>query len=157
LYNHAPKDYNCPFCLLVQGIENEHNSIKQTDLVYQDDQVTSFIGLQKWPNNAGHVLTIPNEHYENIYDLPVEVSVEIQKTAKAIALAMKDAYECDGIMLIQRNEQAAGQRAWHYHLHIIPRYEYDQWQLSQRQPLPADERAEYALKLRSRLERGSRG
>ena len=88
MYNHASKDYICPFCLLVQGIENEHNSIKQTDLVYQNDQVTSFIALRKWPNNVGHVLIIPNEHFENIYDLPIGISVKVQKTAKAIALAM---------------------------------------------------------------------
>jgi histidine triad (HIT) family protein len=142
--------------LLVQGIENEYNSIRQTDLVYQNDRVTSFIGIRKWPNNAGHVLTIPNEHFENIYDLPIEVSVEIQKTAKAIALAMKDAYSCDGVMLLQRNEPAGEQRTWHYHLHVIPRYENDNWQLSQRrQPFPAVERAECVLRLRAKLKSGS--
>lgn len=152
MYTHAPQDYICPFCLLVRGIENEHNAIKQTDLVYQDDNVTSFIALRKWPNNAGHVLTIPNQHFENIYDLPIEVSVEIQKTARAIALAMKEVYSCEGVMLLQRNEPAGGQRAWHYHLHVIPRYENDNWDHSQRLPFPADERAEYALKLRARIE-----
>ena len=154
MYNHAPKNYICPFCLLVQGIENEHNSIRQTDLVYQNDIVTSFIALRKWPNNAGHVLTIPNEHYENIYDLPITISAEIQKTVRAIALAMKEVYSCDGIILIQRNEPAGGQRAWHYHLHVIPRYENDNWQHSQRQPFSADERAEYAEKLKTKIESG---
>jgi histidine triad (HIT) family protein len=154
LYNHAPKDYICPLCLLVQGVENEHNHIKRTDLVYQNDQVTSFIGIRKWPNNVGHVLTIPNEHFENIYDLPIRVSVEIQKTAKAIALAMKDVYSCDGVMLLQRNEPAGEQRTWHYHLHVIPRYENDNLHLSQRQPFPADERAEYALRLGAKLKTG---
>ena len=154
MYNHAPKDYICPFCLLVQGIENEHNQIKRTDLVYQNDQVTSFIGIRKWPNNVGHVLIIPNEHFENLYDLPIEVSVEIQKTAKAIALAMKEVYACDGMTLLQRNEPAGEQRAWHYHLHVIPRYENDNWHLSQRQSFPADERANYALRLRAKLKSG---
>jgi len=128
MYSHTPKNYICPFCLLVQGIENEHNSIKQSDIVYRNDQVTSFIGLRKWLNNAGHVLTIPNEHFENIYELPITVSIEVQKTARAIALAMKEAYSCDGTMIIQRNEPAGGQRAWHYHLHVIPRYENDNWE-----------------------------
>jgi histidine triad (HIT) family protein len=136
----------------VRGVENEHNSIKQTDIVYQNNQVTSFIGIRKWPNNVGHVLIIPNEHFENIYDLPVEISAEIQKTARAIALAMKDVYSCDGIMLLQRNEPAGEQRAWHYHLHVIPRYENDDWHLSQRQPFPADERMECALRLRAKIE-----
>jgi histidine triad (HIT) family protein len=137
----------------VKGIENEHNAIKQTDLVYRNDIVTAFIGLRSWPNNPGHVLTIPNEHYENIYDLPLSTSWEVQKTAKTIALAMKEAYLCDGVMLIQRNEPAAGQRAWHYHLHIIPRYENDNWDLNQRQSNPAAERAEFAQKLRTRIDK----
>jgi histidine triad (HIT) family protein len=152
LYNHAPKGYICPFCLLVQGVENEHNSIKQTDVVYQDDQVISFIGIRKWPNNVGHVLIIPCEHFENIYDLPIGISAEIQKVAKAIALAMKEVYSCDGVMLLQRNELAGEQRTWHYHLHVIPRYENDNWHLSQRQPFPANERAEYALRLKAKIE-----
>ena len=151
MYNHAPKGYICPFCLLVQGIENEHNSIRQTDIVFQNEHITSFIGLRKWPNNVGHVLTIPNEHFENIYALPPGITVEIHKAAKAIALAMKAAYSCDGVMLIQRNEPAAGQLAWHYHLHTIPRYEGDDWKHSERLPFPANERAEYASRFRNSL------
>ena len=151
LHNHAPDDYICPFCLLVRGIENEHNHIKQSDVVYQNDRVTAFVALRKWPQNTGHVLVIPNAHFENLYDLPIEISTEIQKTARAIALAMKDAYRCDGVVLLQRNEPAGGQRAWHYHLHVIPRYEDDNWPYSERQPFPADERAAYALKLRNKV------
>jgi histidine triad (HIT) family protein len=64
---------------------------------------------------------------------------------------MKEVYSCDGVMLIQRNEPAAGQRAWHYHLHVITRYENDNWHLSQRQPFPADERAKYALHLSAKV------
>jgi len=151
LYTHAPDDYICPFCLLVKGIENEHNSIAQSDLVYQDKQVTSFIALRKWPNNAGHVLVIPNEHYENIYDLPIDASLEIQKHARDIALAMKSVYRCHGITLIQRNEPAGEQRAWHYHLHIIPRYDNDNLFQTERQPFPKSERAEYAKRLSEEL------
>ena len=151
MYSHAPNDYICPFCLLVQGVENEHNAIKQTDLVYQNDQVTACIALRKWPNNAGHVLIIPNKHFENIYDAPIRMLLEVQKAAKSIALAMKEVYSCDGVMFIQRNEPAGEQRTWHYHLHTNPRYENDNWHLSQRLPFPANERAEYALKLRDKL------
>lgn len=153
MYNHAKEGYICPFCLLVQGIENEHNAIKQTDLVFQNDKVTAFIGLRSWPNNPGHVLIIPSEHYENIYDLPINISTEIQQTVRAISLAMKAAYLCDGVILIQRNEPAGGQRAWHYHLHVIPRYQNDNWDINQRQPYPPDVRAEYARKLKGNIEK----
>ena len=140
---------------MIRGIESEYNSIKQSDLVYQNDHVTSFIGIRKWPNNVGHVLTIPNEHYENVYDMPIKLFMEVQIAAKGIALAMKDAYSCDGIVFIQRNEPAGEQRTWHYHLHTIPRYENDSWHSSQRLPFPANERAEYALQLKSKLMSGN--
>ena len=152
MFTHAPADYICPFCLLVEGIENEHNAIKQSDIVYQNEHVTSFIGLRSWPNNPGHVLTIPNDHYENIYGLPKTVSTEIYKIARSIALSMKEIYECDGVLLIQRNETAGGQKTWHYHLHIIPRYENDNWELTNRKSFSAEERADYANKLKRVLE-----
>ena len=152
MYKHAKQDYICPFCLLVQGIQNEHNAIKPSDLVHQDEVVTAFIGLRSWPNNPGHVLIIPNQHYENLYDLPAHISTEIQKTARTIALAMKAAYQCDGIILIQRNEPAGGQRAWHYHLHVIPRFEVDNWKLNERQAYPPHERVTYAQRLKTQIQ-----
>lgn len=151
LHNHAPNDYICPFCLLAQGIENEHNDVKQTDIIYQDAQVTAFIAIRKWPNNIGHVLVIPNVHFENIYDLPIDVSTEIQRTAKAVALTMKEVYACDGVLLRQHNEPAGEQNIWHYHLHVIPRYENDNLHLTQKQPFPSHERAEYAQRLSIKL------
>jgi len=39
MYNHAPKDYICPFCLIVKCIENEHLYTKQADIVYKDDNL----------------------------------------------------------------------------------------------------------------------
>jgi len=151
LYNHAPNDYVCPFCLLVQGIENERNELRRTDVVYQNEQVTAFIALRKWANNPGHVLIVPNAHFENIYDLPLEIATEIHKVAKAVAITMKEVHACDGILIRQHNEPAGEQKIWHYHLHTIPRYKNDNFHLGKKQPFPAQEREEYALRLRAKL------
>jgi len=70
-YSHAPLDFLCPFCLLVQGKENVESQLKSTDIVFQNADVTVFMATRKYPNNQGHVLIIPNGHFENIYDLPV--------------------------------------------------------------------------------------
>jgi histidine triad (HIT) family protein len=48
-----------------------------------------------WKNNKGHVLIIPNEHYENIYELPPLISAKIHDFEKEIALAFKEVYKCD--------------------------------------------------------------
>jgi histidine triad (HIT) family protein len=48
MYNHIPEGYICPFCLIVEGIENEHLYTKQSDIVYKDEFVTAFIASCWW-------------------------------------------------------------------------------------------------------------
>jgi histidine triad (HIT) family protein len=148
MYNHAPKDYICPFCLIIQGIENEHVYSVASDVIHQDEHVTALISSQQWPNNPGHALVIPNQHFENIYDLSVELGGKIYRVAQQIALAMKTIYSCDGVSTRQHNEPDGNQDVWHYHLHVFPRYAGDNLYGTQRAEMPASERARYAHKLR---------
>lgn len=120
--NHATSDYTCPICLGIKGIENEHTLLKQEDLVYKDKVVGAFINSFWIGKNEGHVIVVPNEHYENIYDLPDEVGGRIMSVARKIAIALKETYHCDGVTLRQNNEPASEQHAFHFHLHVIPRY-----------------------------------
>jgi len=147
MYTHAPPEYICPFCLLIQGKENNQTQLRKTDIVFQTTDITAFMATRKWPNNQGHVLIIPNKHFENIYDLPFSISSKIHALSRNIALAMKSEYQCDGIMLRQHNEPAGDQNIWHYHLHIIPRYQNDDFYYTQKNPFAAKERASYAQKL----------
>lgn len=66
MYNHAPDNYPCPFCSLVAQTS--------PDIVLQTRWVTAFIGTRQWPKNPGNILVIPNQHIENIYDLPVNLA-----------------------------------------------------------------------------------
>jgi histidine triad (HIT) family protein len=152
MYNHAPENYICPFCLLIQGIENEHVHSIQSDIIYHDKCVTALISSHQWPNNHGNVIVVPNEHFENIYDLPIRYAGEIHKVAKQLALVMKTVYACQGVSTRQHNEPAGGQDVWHYHLHVTPRYQNDQYYLTQREFMPVDERAKHAERLRKALQ-----
>lgn len=67
MYSHAPQDYPCPFCRLAQ----QTDPYDHARTIYHDSRITAFICRDKWPNNPGHVLIIPNLHYENIYTIPV--------------------------------------------------------------------------------------
>lgn len=125
MHNHAPADYICPICLGVQGIENDKTLLKLQDIVYIDELVTAFINSFWIKNNPGHVIVVPNTHYENIYDLPDNIGAHIHKIARKISVAMKKAYHCDGITTMQNNEPAGDQHAFHYHFHIFPRYKND--------------------------------
>jgi histidine triad (HIT) family protein len=148
MFNHEPKDYICPFCLVVQGIENEHVLTKQDDIIYKDEYVTAFIGAGCWRNNKGNVIIIPNLHFENIYDLPFEFSHKIHDFEKKVAIAFKEVYQCDGVSSRQHNEPCGNQDVWHYHLHVFPRYKDDNLYKTGRELCSPEERFAYAEKLR---------
>lgn len=122
MHNHAPKNYVCPICLAIKGIENEQTMIKQADIVYKGRSVMAFIGSKFIMTNPGHLIVVPVKHYENIYDLPDPVAAKIFFIARMLAVVLKKVRKADGINLQQNNEPAAGQHAFHYHLHIIPRF-----------------------------------
>lgn len=148
MYNHMPDNYICPFCLVAQGIENEYVLTKQDDIVYKDKFITAFIAAGCWKNNKGHVLIIPNKHFENIYDLPASLSAKIHGFEREVALALKEVYKCDGVSSRQHNEPSGNQDVWHYHLHVFPRYENDNLYKTDREHLPPEERKVYASRLR---------
>jgi len=125
MYNHAPDEYKCPICLGVNAVESEHTLLLLQDIIYIDESVTAFINSFWIKNNPGHVIVVPNEHYENIYDLPEDLGNHIFRISKKIAEAMKIAYKCEGITLLQNNEPAGNQHAFHFHLHVFPRYKND--------------------------------
>lgn len=151
MFNHQPPDYNCPFCNLLAGKENEYNQLR--DIVYQDDIVTATIAPKWWVNNPGHVLVIPHKHYENIYDIPADVFAEVYKVVKRISIAMRKTYNCDGTSTRQHNEPAGDQDVWHLHVHVYPRYTDDNLYFDHgnvRFAAP-EERVPYADKLRAYL------
>jgi histidine triad (HIT) family protein len=148
MYNHAPPEYLCPFCLLVQGRESIESQLKLTDVFSQTEDITAFMATRKYLNSQGHVLIVTNKHFENIYDLPLALSSKLHSVSRDVALAMKAEYRCDGIMLRQHNEPAGDRHIWHYHLHVIPRYQNDDFHNSEKSHFEANERAQYAQKLK---------
>lgn len=149
MYNHAPDGYDCPFCRLARGDDTRLSS--QEDIVFRDDDVFAFVPSGTWPNNPGNVLVVPNQHHENIYDLPPGLALPIQRVARRIALAFKAAYGCDGVPTRQHNEPAGQQDVWHYHLHVFPRYAGDDLYRIDRGGSTPGERRPYVETLRAWL------
>jgi histidine triad (HIT) family protein len=151
MYNHAPGNYDCPFCRVAKNDFSSPFVYTNTDdVILQTQLATAFLSSHWWPNNPGHVLVIPNKHFENIYDLPLEYVADIHKVAQQIALAFKQVYKCDGVSTRQHNEPAGNQEVWHYHLHVFPRYQNDElytlfWK---RELTTPEQRLPYAQKLR---------
>ena len=107
---------DCIFCAIVAG---EIPAIK----VYEDEEVFAFMDIA--PANPGHTLVIPKQHYRNIFDMPTEIGGKIMQTAILIANAIRTALKPDGLNLFQSNEAAGFQTVFHFHLHLIPRWEGD--------------------------------
>ena len=148
---HAPPAYDCPFCTLAAGGDTARST--QSDVVFRDGSTTAFVAAKWWERNEGHVLVVPNGHFENVYAIPDGVLACVYATAKRIATAIRDTYGCDGTSMRQHNEPGGNQDVWHFHVHVFPRYEGDRLYLDhehQRWPASA-ERAPYAERLRSRL------
>lgn len=125
MFNHAPHEYACPICLGIVGVEDERTLLRKTDLLYSDDLVSVFMNSFFIRGNEGHIIIVPNAHVEHLYDLPESIGHAVMDSAKRFATIMKNAYACDGILLQQHNEPAGGQHAFHFHLHVIPRYDKD--------------------------------
>jgi histidine triad (HIT) family protein len=155
MFNHEPKDYICPFCQLLGGIESEYN--KKQDIVFQNEYATASIAPKWWVNNPGHVLVIPNKHYENLYDIPDDELAEVYKVVKKVAIAMRNTYDCEGTSTRQHNEPAGHQDVWHFHVHVYPRYTDDKLHQNHDQKgfVSAEERLPYAEKLRAFLANSS--
>ncbi|ADB34671.1 histidine triad (HIT) protein [Kribbella flavida DSM 17836] len=149
MFNHAPPDYTCPFCLLATGGEN--HLTKQQDVVRRTDRALAFVASRWWPNNRGHVLVVPTTHHENLYDLPRPDGHAVHDLVQEVAIAIRSTYGCAGISTRQHNEPAGYQDAWHYHVHVFPRYEGDNLYTTRHltEPATAAERAPYVSKLKT--------
>jgi len=89
--------------------------------VYEDEATLAFMDVM--PQSPGHTLVIPKTPAENLFDLPLDAGAAVLGTAQKVARAVQQAFHADGIMLSQLNGPAAGQSVFHFHVHIIPRYE----------------------------------
>lgn len=149
MYSHEPPDYQCPFCKIAQGGEDKFT--KQDDVVYRSESVTAFVSPKWWPKNPGHVVVIPNNHVENIYDITDDTISAVYKAVKQVALAMKSEYMCDGVSTRQHNEPSGDQDLWHFHVHVFPRYPKDHLYLNHEkaQFVDTESRAKFAGMLRA--------
>ncbi|MDE0185491.1 MAG: HIT family protein [Candidatus Poribacteria bacterium] len=107
---------DCIFCAIAG------NAIPATK-VYEEDQILAFMDIN--PANPGHLLVIPKRHYRNIFDIDAETAGKIMQVGTQLASAIKTALNPDGLNLLQSSESAAFQTVFHFHLHLIPRWEDD--------------------------------
>ena len=121
----------CIFCQIITGKV-------QAKKIYEDDDVIAILDVN--PANPGHILIMPKEHYSIMPQMPDDEIEHIFLVAKALSNASLRALEVQGSNIIVANGVAAGQRAQHFMVHLIPRKENDniEFQVPQKN-IPEDE------------------
>jgi histidine triad (HIT) family protein len=133
-------DDDCIFCSIVAGDA-------PATIVDEDEHTIAFMDIHPW--TRGHLLVIPREHYKNVYEISDEALSQVMIAAKRMAKRVKDKFDADGVNLLNSAERAAWQTVFHFHVHVIPRYEDDPLELPVRpQEGDPDEIKQDAEKLR---------
>jgi histidine triad (HIT) family protein len=110
------RDPDCIFCKIVAG----ELPARKVD---EDENTIAFLDIAPW--TRGHTLVIPREHTRNLYEASEEVLHDTGVAAQRVAKKMRDRLGAEGINLLNSTEPVAMQTVFHYHVHVIPRYEDD--------------------------------
>ncbi len=118
----------CVLCAIVSGSE-------PAERIYEDETVVAIMDLH--PATEGHVLVIPKRHSRDIWDVRPEDAERAMTASVQVAGMIRRGLAPRGISLVHASGPAAWQTVFHFHLHVIPRYEGDSlvppWPLDQPQ------------------------
>ena len=110
---------DCLFCKIIEG------SIP-SKTIYEDEKVKVFLDIN--PNTNGHCLIIPKQHIVTVNELNNELINHILEVEKKMYKLLKEKLNIEGLTIVQNNE--LGQEVKHYHVHLIPRYKDDNWEMN---------------------------
>jgi len=134
---------DCVFCRIVA---------KQipASVVQEDADTLAFMDLGQV--NPGHVLVALKSHADNLFELQDAQAAAVFRAVARVARAILDAFAPQGLSVYQANGKAAGQTVFHFHVHLVPRYENDGMNLTWPVKNPPREKLEeYAAKIRQTL------
>ena len=111
-----PADPDCLFCKIIEGAIPAR-------VVAEDAHTVAFMDIR--PATRGHLLVIPREHASDIHEISERDLAAVYGSAKRLAGKAVERLGADGVNLMQSNGSAAWQTVFHFHVHVIPRYEGD--------------------------------
>ena len=124
-----PADPDCLFCKIVAG------DLPAT-IVDQDDKTVSFMDIN--PATKGHALVVPREHCSDLLAIGEDDLDAVMRSAQRLAKRAIDNLNADGVNLLNSCGPAAWQTVFHFHVHVVPRYDNDPLELPWT-PKPGDE------------------
>ncbi len=111
---------DCIFCQILAG------DLPAT-VVDEDEHTVAFMDINPW--TRGHAVVIPRRHARGLFEISDDDLGHVVRAGKRLATRMRETLRCDGVNLINSAEPAAWQTIFHFHLHVIPRYEGDPLEL----------------------------
>jgi histidine triad (HIT) family protein len=121
-------DPNCIFCKIVTG------ELPAT-IIDADERTIAFMDIA--PATRGHALVIPREHFADLLSVDEENLSAVASASQRLARRIKQRLGADGVNLVNSCGAAAWQTVFHFHMHVIPRYEGDPLRLPWT-PAPGD-------------------
>jgi len=109
-------DEDCLFCRIVA------REVPAT-IVDEDEATISFMDIS--PANPGHALVIPKKHAADLHEISEDDLAACARAAKRLAARQRDRLGTDGVNLLNSCRPAAWQTVFHFHMHVIPRYDDD--------------------------------
>ncbi|MEM0366337.1 MAG: HIT domain-containing protein [Acidilobaceae archaeon] len=104
----------CIFCDIVRGVEKAYTLYRSNGIL---------VILDKYPVSKGHLLVLSEDHYESVHEAPPEVTAKVWLTASALARIFRVNLKAPGVNIITNSGATAGQEIYHFHVHVIPRWE----------------------------------
>lgn len=120
---------DCLFCRIVAGE-------LPAKVIAEDELTLAFMDIS--PATRGHALVIPRRHSEDLFEIGDEDLDACAESARRVALLARERLGADGVNLLNSCRPAAWQTVYHFHIHVIPRYDGDPLQLPW-SPRPGDE------------------
>jgi histidine triad (HIT) family protein len=121
-------DPNCLFCKIVSGE-------LPSERIDEDERTVAFMDIS--PATRGHALVVPRNHAANLLEIDAEDLAATVAAAQRLARTVVQRFDADGVNLINACGAAAWQTVFHFHIHVIPRYEGDPLRLPWT-PAPGD-------------------
>ena len=121
-------DPDCIFCKIVAG------EVPAT-VIAEDERTIAFMDIN--PATRGHALVIPRAHARDLGAIDTEDLKAVSAAAQAVAARAIERLGAAGVNLLNSSGAAAWQTVFHFHMHVIPRYDGDPLKLPWR-PAPGD-------------------
>jgi histidine triad (HIT) family protein len=124
----SDRDPDCLFCKIVAGE-------LPSQRVDEDERTVAFMDINPAPR--GHALVVPRRHAANLLEIDHDDLAATVTAAQRLARAAVERFDADGVNLINSCGAVAWQTVFHFHIHVIPRYEGDPMKLPWT-PAPGD-------------------